>query len=84
MYYIKPSLVAQSVASLTAESRAASLSTARPHTFMEIDHEIIPTVILLLPLIQEEFSVSYKRKYVDEVLVNHLVKLAHLTISTGP
>ena len=50
-----PSLgcVAQSVtclatdASLTAEPGVASLIPARSHTFVEIDHEIISTVILL-------------------------------------
>ena len=40
------------------------------HTFPEIDLEIVSTVILLLPLIQD------KRKYMHEVLVNRLVKLA--------
>ena len=49
---------------------------AQSHTFVEIDHEIISMVILLLPLIQEGLLVSYKRKYVQEILVNHLVKLA--------
>ena len=45
--------VAQSVmclvtdASLTADPGAASLILARSHTFVEIDHEIISTVILL-------------------------------------
>ena len=41
---------------------------------MEIDYEIIFTVILLLPLIREGLCVSYKRKYVHKVLV--IVKLA--------
>ena len=50
---ILPGRVAQSVtclatdASLTADPGAASLISARSHTFVEIDHEIIPTVILL-------------------------------------
>ena len=45
--------VAQSVtclatdASLTADQGVASLIPARSHTFVEIDHEIISTVILL-------------------------------------
>ena len=38
---------------------------------MEIYHEIFSVVILFLPSV-----VSYKRKYVHRVLVNHLVKLA--------
>ena len=34
-------------ARLTADPGVASLIPARSHTFMEIDHEIISTVILL-------------------------------------
>ena len=51
-----PGRVAQSVtclatdACLTADPGVASLIPARSHTFVEIDHEIISTVILLLPL----------------------------------
>ena len=41
-------------------SRIAISISALSHTFVEIDHEIITTVIL----------------FVHEVLVNHLVKLA--------
>ena len=48
-----PGHVAQSVtclatdASLTANPGVASLIPARSHTFVEIDHEIISTVLLL-------------------------------------
>ena len=48
----KPSRVAQSItclatdASLTASPGVASSIPAQPHTFVEIDHEIISTVIL--------------------------------------
>ena len=48
-----PGLVAQSVtclatdACLTADPGVASSIPARSHTFVEIDHEIISTVILL-------------------------------------
>ena len=42
---------------------------------MEIYHEIFSMVILLLQRIKEGL-VSVKRKYVHNVLVNHLVKLA--------
>ena len=50
---------------------------ARYHTFVEIDHEIISTVILLLPLIySRRVVVSYKRKYVHKLLVNRLLKPA--------
>ena len=56
----------------------ASLIPAQSHTFVKIDHEIISTVILLLTA--ESFKkgccLSYKRKYVQEVLVNCLFKLA--------
>ena len=34
-------------ANLTADPGVASLISARSHTFMEIDHEIISSVILL-------------------------------------
>ena len=75
--------VAQSVtclatdASLTADPGVASSIPARSHTFVEIDHEIISTVILLYPLNKSRrVVVSYKRKYVHEVLVNCLFKLA--------
>ena len=60
--------VAQSVtclatdACLTADPGVASSIPARYHTFVEIDHEIISTVILLLPLIySRRVVVSYKR-----------------------
>ena len=53
LYNLKPGRVAQSVtclatdACLTADSGVASSIPARSHTFVEIDHEIISTVILL-------------------------------------
>ena len=43
----------QFVGSLTADQGVVSSIPARSHTFMEIDREIISTVILILPLIQE-------------------------------
>ena len=52
-YLPLPGPVAQSVASPTADPGVSSFIPARSHSFMEIDHEIISTVILLL-LIQEE------------------------------
>ena len=68
----KPGRVAQSVtclatdASLTAIPGVASLIPARSHTFVEIDHEIISTVILLpsADLFKRRIVVSYKQKYV--------------------
>ena len=76
----KPGRVAQSVtcqatdASLTADPGVASSIPARSHTFVEIDHEIISTVILLPSA--ESFKKgccqlhAIKRKYMHEVLVN--------------
>ena len=43
----RPGPVAQSVTCLTADPGVASSIPARSHTFVEIDHEIISTVILL-------------------------------------
>ena len=48
----------QQVASLIAEPGVKSLILSWCHTSMEINHEIISTVILLLPLIQEGLSVT--------------------------
>ena len=63
---------------------------AQTLTLLGIDYEIISTSILLLPLTQiKKVVVSYKGMYVQEVLVNCLVKLAQdkvwlgeLTVST--
>ena len=76
-----PGRVAQSVrclatdASLTADPGVAISIPARTNTFMEIDHEIISTFILL--------PSAYKRKYVQEVLVNPLFKLAQKNVWLG-
>ena len=43
---------------------------------METDHEIISMAILLPSFDTRRVVVKYKRKYVHEVLVNRLVKLA--------
>ena len=43
---------------------------------VEIDHEIISTVIFLLPLIQEGLLPVTSKKHMHEVLVNHIVELA--------
>ena len=64
-------------ACLTADPGVASSIPARSHTFVEIDHEIISTVIFFLPLIySRRVVVSYKRMYVQELLVNRLFKPA--------
>ena len=59
----------------TADPGFASLILALSHTFVEIDHEIISTAILL-PSDSRRVVVSYKRKYVHTVLFNPLVELA--------
>ena len=67
--------MAQSVARLaadmclTADPGIMSLIPARSNSFMEIDNEILPSAD------SRRVVVSYKRKYVHEVLVNCLVKL---------
>ena len=44
-------------------SKTADLWVASSHTFVEIDHEITSTAILVLPLIQEGFlSVASENK----------------------
>ena len=80
---ITPCRVAQLVtclatdACLTADPGVASLIPSRYHTFVEIDHEIISTVLPSLPLIySRRVVVSYKRKYVHKLLVNCLLKPA--------
>ena len=61
---------------LTADPGVPSSIPARSHTFMEIDHEIISTAFLLPFVDSRKAVVSYKQKYVQEVLINCLVKLA--------
>ena len=61
---------------LTADPGVTSLIPAQSHSFMEIDHEIISSVIFLPSAGSRRFVVGYKRKYVHKVLVNRLVKLA--------
>ena len=68
--------IAQSVTCLTADtclsadSGVTSCIPAWFHTFVEIDHEMISTVILLPSSDLRRVVVSYTRKYVHEVLVN--------------
>ena len=68
--------IAQLVVSPKCRSRGCKLIPAQSHTFVEIDHEIISTDILLPSADSRRVVVSYKQKYVHEVLVNCLVKLA--------
>ena len=60
----------------TADPGVASLILALSHTFAEIDHEIISKAILLPSADSRRVVVSYKQKYVHDVLVMGLVKLA--------
>ena len=88
MYHIsiskqRPGRVAQSVtclvtdAKLTVDPGVASSIPARSHTFVEIDHEIISTVILLPSA--ESFMkgcCQLQAKVCARLLVNCLFKLA--------
>ena len=56
---------------LTADAGVASWITARSHTFVEIDHEIILT-ILLPSADSRSVVVSCKGKYVYKLLVKPL------------
>ena len=69
-YMNEPGLLAQWVTRLTVDRGVTSLILVRSHTFMEIDHEIISMVILLLPLIYEGLLPVTR-----DVLVNCSVKL---------
>ena len=86
---ILPGRVAQLVtclatdASLTVDPGVASSILPRSHTFMEIDHEIISTVIFLPLNNSRRVVVSYKQKYVHKVLVNCLFKLAQEKVWLG-
>ena len=59
---------------LTAVPGVANSILARSHTFVEMDHEIISTAILLPSAASRRVVVSYKGKYVHKVLVYCLVK----------
>ena len=86
----EPGRVAQSVtclatdASLTADPGVASSIPARSHTFVEIDHEIISTVILLPSA--ESFKkgcCQLQAKVCAKVLVDCLFKLAQEKVWLG-
>ena len=66
----------QSVTCLTVDPRVASSIPVRSHTLAEIDPEIISTTILLPSTDSRRLVVSYKQKYVHEILVNCFVELA--------
>ena len=85
-----PGCVAQWVTCLTTDGRltadpgVTSLIPAQSHHFVEIDREIISTV-LLLPSADSLKNVffSYKRKFVHKLLVNRLFKLASKKVGLG-
>ena len=56
--------LALSVTSLIADPGVASSIPALSHIFVDVDHEIISTAILLLPLIQEGLLSATSEKYV--------------------
>ena len=72
-----PGRVAQSVtclatdASLTADPGVASSIPARSHTFVEIDHEIISTVILLpsAEVCTKLFKLAQEKVWLGELTV---------------
>ena len=71
----------------TADPGAVSTIQSRSYTFVEIDHEIIYTA-MLLPSADSRSDTrrvvfSYKRRYVHEILVNCLVKLAQEKVWLG-
>ena len=84
--WLLPGRIAQSVtclatdACLTADPGVASLIPAGSHTFVEIDHEIISTAILL------PSADSFKKgscQYVHELLVNRLFNPAQEKVWLG-
>ena len=68
-------------ACLSADPGVARSIPVRSHTFGEIDHEMISTVILLPSA--RRVVVSYKRKYVHELMVNRLSKPAQEKVWIG-
>ena len=67
--YVYTECIAQWVTCLTADPGVASLIPAQSHTLVEIDHEIISAANLLPSADSRKVVVSYKGKYVHEVLV---------------
>ena len=68
--------VVQSVTCLTADPGVGRSIRAWSHTFVKIDHKIISKAVVLPSADTRRIVVSYKGKYVHEVLVNRLVDLA--------
>ena len=69
---------------LTADPGVASSIQAQSHTFLEIDHEIISTAILLLPLIQEGLlSVTRESMCMKWVPRSAILTLCHSVVITA-
>ena len=68
---------------LTADPGVASSIPALADTFMKIDHEITSMAILLPSADSRRVVVSYKRKYVHEILVNCLSSLPRKKVWLG-
>ena len=64
-------------------SRGHEFNLRPAHTFVEIEHEIISTAILLPSPDSRRVVVSYKRKYLHEVVVDCLVKQAQEKVWLG-
>ena len=71
-------------ACLTADPGVATSIPARSHTFVEIDHEIISTVILLPTADSfKKVVVSYKQKYMHKLLVTACSSLPRKKVRLG-
>ena len=66
---------------LTADQGVTSSIPVRSHTFVEIDHVIISMAILLPSADKRRVVVSYKLKYVHEVLGPRLLNFFHAQLS---
>ena len=71
-----PGRTVQSVTCLTADPVGCKFDPGPDPYFVEIDHEMISMAVLLPSADSRRVVVSYKRKNVQEVLINRLVKLA--------
>ena len=70
-------------ACLTADPGVASSIPSRPHTFVEIDYEIISMVILLPSAESFKKGCCQLQAKVNKVLVNCLFKLAQEKVWLG-
>ena len=73
----------QSAQVLTADPGVASLIPGYSNTFADIDHEILFRPFHLPSVDSKRVVFSYKRKYMHELLVNRLIKLAQEKMCLG-